>query len=173
MAIKKIKGFRTLNKKITEAFSGIVEDVRFRWSEEPCFRYDKRIIEYALLEGKVEDAWFNEFVEERFGYPVKNTFMITMLHEIGHYMTEDDVDGFVYNFCLSEKYRIQEAMDKAETFEEARALEWQYFSLPDEIGATAWAVTFAKNNKELLDEVWENILKALHEFYAKNITEEG
>lgn len=173
MAIEKIKGFRTLNKKITEAFSGIVEDVRFRWSEEPCFRYDKRIIEYALLEGNIEDVWFNEFVEERFGYTVKNTFMITMLHEIGHYMTEDDVDGFVYDFCLSEKEKIQEAMNKAETLKEARELEWRYFNLPDEIGATAWAVTFARDNKELLDEIWENVTKALHEFYAKNITEEG
>jgi hypothetical protein len=176
MATTKIIGFRTLNKKITEAFKQMLDDdinIRFRWSETPCYRCDKNIIEYGLLEGSKEDIWFNEFIEERFGYKVENTFMITMLHEIGHLMTIDDIDGIAYEFCLREKERIEAEMQKAKTLKQEKILEWQYFSLPDEIVASAWAVEFIRDNEELVNAIWAMCLTAIHEFYAKNITEEG
>lgn len=168
----KIIGIKVLDKAITEAFN-IITDVQFKWTEDWGFWYDKEVVGYALREGTIEDIWFNEFVEERFGYKVENIFMITVLHELGHYMTGDDIDGFVEDFCITEKEKIAEAMEEAETFEDAKALEWRYFNLPDEICATAWAVNFAKDNEELLDTIWAKVEKALHVFYAKNITKEG
>ena len=167
--MNKIVGIRTLNKAITEAFSSIT-DVKFRWAEDWAFHYDKNMVTYALLENTIEDIWFNAFVEERFGYKVENNFMMTIMHELGHYVTGDDIDGMVYEFCLKEKTRISEEMQTADA-ERSKELEWQYFNLPDEIVATAWAVEFMTKEAEDVEAIWQKVLEALHKFYEKNITE--
>ena len=60
-------------------------------------------------------------------------------------------------------------MAEALTADEVRKLEWQYFGLPDEIMASAWAVDFAKENPAEIERMWKAIEKAFHKFYAKNL----
>lgn len=169
----KVKGIKKLNKAICAAFAdfGITG---MRLTDDYGYYLNDGTIDYRLTEGHIEDIWFNEFIKERFGYNVKNTFMISILHEIGHHMTLADIyeNNFVYDFCIKEKKKITKKMKKAGK-KKAKELEWRYFNLPDEIAATAWAIDYAKKNKKELKKVWENVQAALLDFYNKNITEEG
>lgn len=170
--MSKLKGVKKLNKAIALAFDGF-GIAGFQLGKEYGFYLIDNTIDYCLVEGKIEDKLFNQFIKERFGYEVTNTFIISILHEIGHYMTLEDIynNDFVYEFCHAEKERIDKEMEKATKKKEVKRLEYQYFSLPDELAATAWAVDYAKNNAETLNLIWEQVQTALTQFYLKNITE--
>lgn len=166
----KLKGIRKLNKALATAFGSFGID-KFTMNGDWAFYPDENKITYSLIENKLEDVWFNEFVKKRFGYKVKNTFMITVLHEIGHKMTLDDIyeSDAVYEFCINEKERIEESMEAAKSEKECKKLEFQYFSLPDEIIATKWAVDYMREHEEEVNMIWTELKKAFTEFYAKNI----
>ena len=162
----KLKGLNELNKAIS------AEVKPFGISEAFCeteysYYFDTEKVGFSLVEGEA-DMIFNEFIEDRFDYTVKNQFIISLLHEIGHHKANDDIDGEVYDFCLKEKERISEAMAEATTIAERRKLHFQYFNLPDEIMATAWAVGYAKKHPKKIKKMWENCEKALHKFYEVN-----
>ena len=163
----KVKGAKVLNKAISKELSvfGIKKAV---CTDEYSYLYDKEMITYKLTEGTVEDIWFIKFIKERFNYEVKYPFIMSLLHEVGHHKANDDIDGTVYDFCLSEKERIQEEMLTA-TGKESKKLEWQYFNLPDEIMATNWAVEYAKAHPKKVKKMWKNAQKALLKFYKKNL----
>lgn len=166
----KVKGITKLNKALAVAFGEFGID-KFVMNGDWAYYPEDNKITYSLIDNKIEDIWFNEFVKKRFGYKVKNTFMITVLHEIGHKMTLDDIyeSDAVYKFCEAEKERISKDMENAKSEKESKKLEFQYFALPDEIIATKWAVDYIKEHEEELEEIWQNIQNALVEFYAKNI----
>ena len=167
----KVKGIRKLNKALKTVFADFgIEN--FSLTNDWAYYPDENKITYSILENNIEDVWFNEFVKKRFGYKVKNTFMITVLHEVGHHFTLDDIydSDAVYEFCTREKERIEKAMETASA-KKSKKLEFEYFSLPDEIIATEWAVRYATEHEKELDEKWKEIEKAFVEFYTKNITE--
>ena len=165
----KLNGLAKLNKEFSKVvrpfgIEGMVNGEDFAWYRE------KNIITYTLLTGTFHDEWFVEFIKERFDYDVENVFVITLLHEIGHYKTDDEIGVALGSWCDADKERISDAIQNNFniTEEEEKALNWQYFYLPDEFSATAWAVKFAKENPEYIEEMWEKIEKALHKFYEKN-----
>lgn len=165
----KLNGLAKLNREFSKVvrpfgIEGVVNGEDFAWYRE------KNIITYTLVTGTFHDEWFVEFVKERFDYDVENVFIMTLLHEIGHYKTDDEIGSALGTWCDNDKERISDAIlnDPFITEEEEKALNWQYFYLPDEFSATAWAVKFAKENPEYIEEMWEKMEKALHNFYEKN-----
>lgn len=166
----KVKGTKVLNKTISKELSpfGIKKAV---CTDEYSYLYDKGIVTYKLTEGTTEDLWFAEFIKERFDYEVQYPFIMSLLHEVGHHKANDDIQGDLYDFCMSEKERIQEDMVGASK-KKSKKLEWQYFNLPDEITATKWAVDYAKAHPKKIKKMWKVAKKALLDFYEKNgITE--
>ena len=99
-------------------------------------------------EGQMFVAWF----EKEFGFKI-NTWLIALLHEIGHLETtteelEDDRE---------ERYTLLEVIyeDNKMSIEE---LNNRYFKIPCEYAATTWAVDYYLNHKNKC----ENLLKELH-----------
>ena len=162
----KVKGAKTLNKTISKELSpfGIKKAV---CTDEYSYSYNKAVVTYKLTENTTEDIWFTDFIKERFGYEVRYPFIMSLLHEVGHHKNNDDVVGEVYDFCLAEKKRIEEEMQTANA-EKSKELEWQYFNLPDEIMATAWAVDYARKHPKKIKKMWKKSKKALMDFYEKN-----
>ena len=160
-----IRGKKALNKTVSTVLApfGISKAVL---SDSYCYMWEKEIVEFSIM-SDIEDDWFNEFINERFGYEVQHNFVISLLHEVGHHFTYNDVDGSVLAFCSDEKERIDVEMEDADEVR-SKELEWQYFNLPDEIVATAWAVKFAKENPEKIEEMWATLRKALFKFYEEN-----
>lgn len=162
----KIKGKKKLNNAISAQLApfGIT---RARLSDEYAYFFKKECVTFKLTED-FADALFNKFIERRFGYKVEHPFIISLLHEVGHHLANDEIEGAISEFCDAEKDRIAEAMEEAITENEVRALEYQYFNLPDEIMATQWAVNYAKENPQKVEEMWEKCAVAFAEFYERN-----
>jgi hypothetical protein len=164
--MSKLKGKKKLNKVVSAQLKDF--GVKAKLSDEYAYYFSKALITFKLTENTIEDNLFNEFIFDRFGYEVKNTFMISILHEVGHHLANDEIDNRIYDFCMDEKDRIVEAIKGLDDYNEIKKLEYQYFNLPDEIMATQWAVNFARNNEFECDVMWENIKTALLKFYKKN-----
>ena len=163
----KIKGKKKLNKAVTAQLApfGIV---KAKLGTTYCYFPPTEKIEFKLTENEIEDIWFEEFVKERFGYETNYPFILSLMHEVGHHQTIDEINGNFYLFCLQEKDRIENEMENTENEAEAKKLEWQYFNLPDEIMATQWAVNYMRNNPKEIKKMWKKIQKALQNFYIKN-----
>lgn len=163
----KIKGLKKLNKTISKELTPFGIKKAFL-SDEYSYIFSSKQITFKLTEDTLEDDWFNEFIQERFDYDVRYPFIISLLHEVGHHKTDEQIQNELYNFCFEEKERINKEMESVTTVEDAKRLEWQYFNLPDEIVATAWAVKYAKANPKKVKKMWEKTQKALFKFYDKN-----
>ena len=161
----KLKGYKKLNKAITAPLKqfGIKKAV---CGKSYSYLFNKEKIIFQLTIG-IEDEWFNTFVKKRFDYKIEYPFVISLLHEVGHHLNNEDIDGEVYAFCLSEKARIDREMLSASK-KRQKELEFQYFSLPDEIMATAWAINYAKKHPKKIKKMWRKMQPAILEFYAKN-----
>jgi len=162
----KVKGKAKLNKAIGKELApfgikGAKVDTAY------AYFCDDATVTFKLTENAIEDKWFIEFIKERFDYDVRFPFVMSLLHEVGHHKANDDVDGEVYDFCIAEKERIEREMETADD-DRSKVLEWQYFNLPDEIMATAWAVAYAKAHPKKVKKMWKNMQEALLTFYEKN-----
>lgn len=162
-----IKGRIALNKAITAQLAPFGITKCFLGTDYSYY-YDNNDISFKLTL-TYEDELFSEFIKERFNYDDTGLeFLISLLHEVGHAMTGDLVEDYLYEFCLAEKNRICKDMEKATTDEEVRKLEWQYFTLPDEIIATAWAIDYAKAHPLEIGVMWAYMKEALAKFYKVN-----
>lgn len=163
----KIKGIKKLNKAISKPLKDRFGISKAVCTNEYSYIFEDESITFKLTEGTIEDKWFAEFINERFGYEVKYPFIISLLHEVGHHKANDEIDGAIYDFCMAEKERISAEMQDADA-NKSKALEWQYFNLPDEIMATQWAVAYAKKHPRIVEKMWAEMAVALMEFYRVN-----
>lgn len=167
--MSKLKGKKKLNKAISAPLVKRFGITKARLSDEYCCYFDTESITFKAIENEETDKMFTDFIKERFNYVGINSFIMSILHEIGHLKANDDVSGEVYDFCLAEKARIEQEMESCYMdSEKVKALEWQYFTLPDEIMATQWAVNYAKNHPRIVKKLWVEMSKALNEFYKAN-----
>lgn len=168
--MSKIKGLKKLNKAVSAQLApfGITKAV---CGSEYSYLYEDNSITFKITDGTIEDIWFKEFVKERFDIKVES-FILSILHEVGHSLANDEIEGAIYEFCTNEKNRISTEMQTANE-KESKKLEWQYFSLPDEIMATQWAVNWIKQNPKKVDKMWHEIQLALLKLYNENnVTED-
>jgi len=162
----KLKGIKKLNKVISAQLKPFGIDKAFL-DNEFCFYPDKDKVAYTLTYSVV-DEWFNEYVKQTFNYEVKYTFIISLLHEIGHYNTLDLVPDKAYLKAQKQKAKIDEKLKDVKTEDKEKALHFKYFGLSDEIVATEWAVAYAKAHPKKIRKMWHKIYPAIMEFYALN-----
>jgi hypothetical protein len=165
--MSEVKGLKKLNKAISKELAtfGIA---KAECTGEYSYVFADETVTFKLTEGTIEDDLFDEFVRDRFGYNIPSSFVFSLLHEVGHHKANDNIIDDVYSFCLAEKERIEKEMEFAETIEEVKKLEFQYFNLPDEIMATQWAVKYSVQHPQEIEKMWVECEKALHKFYRKN-----
>ena len=115
-------------------------------------------ITYSLVVSEKDSTDFMRSVEF-FKPKVKcDIFLWSILHEIGHHETIDELSDadladseiikfFVFNGCVSEEL---------------------YYECPDERAATGWAVQYAESHTDILAKFWEELQKAIMRFYKLN-----
>lgn len=162
----KLKGCKKLNKAITAQFKpfGITKVIG---ADDYAYYFDDAIVTFRLNITDSDEA-FSKFVKERFNFEDDNIFMLSLLHEVGHHVTDDDINENIYNFCKQEKDRIESEIYNVDE-DRWLELQYQYFNLPDEIMATQWAVDYIKKHPKKVRKMWKKCEKALHKFYAKNL----
>lgn len=162
-----LKGIEKLNKVISNQLKSFGVDGAFL-NDEFCMLFENDKVGYALTYSII-DKWFNEYVEQAFGYTVEYTFIISLLHEIGHYKTIDDLTDGQYSRCLKKKKDITKALEKKNLSEEKeKELNFKYFSLKDEFFATSWAVDYMEKHPKKVKKMWQRIYPAIIEFYNEN-----
>jgi hypothetical protein len=162
-----IKGLKKLNNAILKELSAFGIEKTF-YNDSYEYRFDENSVGWTLFETEI-DTYFNVFIKERFGLDIEDTFLISLLHEVGHYKTEDGIVDNVYDFCIEEKERLYEELNETEDEEEIKKIHWQYFNLPDEWGATYWAVKYMKEHPRKCKRIAKRLQNALNDFYDVNI----
>ena len=171
--MSKLKGKKELNSAILKELKPFgIENVKL--SDKYTYTQGKNKITYTL-ELPLEYQWLIEFIADRFNYicHCHDSFILLFLHEIGHHNTIDFISGGVQKFCDEEKIRIANEMLVAETEEEQKRLEFQYFGLPDELMATQWAVNYARKHPLKVKNITKRIIDSFQTFYNINgVTED-
>lgn len=164
-----LKGFKKLNKTVSEELKQFGIKNSFL-GDGYSYDFNSNSISWTLIEDESDEA-YNDFLLDRFGYKATDDdiFFISLMHEVGHSKTEDDIDGFTYEYCQEEKDRISIELGEAITKEEKKKLHYQYFYLPDEFSATAWAMNFIKKHPKKSKNIRKRLEKAIFEFYDANI----
>lgn len=120
-----------LLEQIDEEYSAIQGDIFEADTEEDAI--------YFTLEN-TKDAFYNDFINR---FPMASAFepfTLSVLHEIGHLETEDDI--------------IDDTEER-----DAITTEEQYFKLYNEAIATDWAGFFIEDNFDMVAQ-FDNIVKA-------------
>lgn len=164
--MSKLKGVKKLNKAIKKTLSPFdIEKISL--CGEYAYYFDVNKITYKLTRD-ITDELFDKFVEEKFNYKVKYPFVISLLHEVGHKLNNDIIEGSIYQYCLDEKARIESITAEMEDKEEFKKLSYEYFSLPDEMLATSWAIDYAKTHPRRIERMWKKMGREIMNFYEKN-----
>lgn len=119
----------------------------------PDFSYYPAVSQicYALTVSQRADAAFKAFVAKNFPNIHADIFLWSFLHELGHHETEDD-------FSNAEHIEYMRDLKRVTTDEE-------YFNLPIEFAATAWAAHYMETHAEIIEKLWKEVREAISHFY--------
>ena len=164
-----IKGLNELNNTLKNIFKEFNISEFYSAEDEFECEFEDRKIGYTLVENLPHNNYYVEFVKKNFHYEPIVPFMLFIFHEIGHlYTTNATLSAY------SEKRRT-ELYEKMGTPDlpngQFKCYEFEYFRLPEEIVATAWAVEYMSTHEEEVLELWKKVYNALQVFYKLNITD--
>ena len=140
-------------------FGGMSTDFHCYCGEDDAYTVFYSILTPVDTDKRFLDMFANDFHIENVGI-----FTLSLLHEIGHCFTYQNLSKNDIKFC-NESKKIIDRMKNREVKDK------EYFHLPDELMASAWAAGFIENNrKEVLH--FDNLMKKeLKRFYRKCLTE--
>ena len=114
-------------------------DLTTRFELEFGFYRDINIIAYSLLTTERTDRLFTEYANSLGHTYNTGIFVLSFLHEVGHYMTDDEVSDEEYNFCELCKNMMNNRCPDG-NFSDTDIK--YYFNLSIERRATQWAVDY-------------------------------
>lgn len=136
---------------ITNFIHSIVPDVKVIYEDNEFYvDLDERVINVGINPDPQGDELIQEFVFEKFGVAM-DSFLIGILHEIGHLMTYDEQRNVEGNFL----YLMLQMSYSPYKFKE---YSYKYFSIPSEFAATTWAVEYYVAHQEECDEFTDMVL---------------
>lgn len=131
--------------KVIESFiKDIDSNIEVETDDRFCVDIEEEVVYITDLLSPEEDEIWSEFLKREFKIDY-DPYVMSILHEVGHIMTyTEDLhkEREMIYFLLQMKYTD----DNFEDFNN------EYFKIPMEYEATAWAVDFYRENKELCDK---------------------
>lgn len=159
-----LKGMDRINDIINEFLEP------FELTAEPGTDFDYYFLEdkihYALVVGDTSSKLFMEDAEARFPDAHADVFLWSLLHEVGHSETLDDLEDGVEELCMEIKSGLNEHMDWSSTTRHKI-----YFACPDEMAATDWAGEYIMSHADELSIFWSKLQAAIQDFYKLNEVE--
>ena len=167
IVMAKVKGMKKLCKAVSAQLKpfGISKAVL---STEYSYVFADGSVTFKITEGSIEDEWFNEFIEERFGYHVENTFIISLLHEIGHHFTMGKFNKFQQSKERVAIAKIEHNLSESNDEDFDKEMYKKYFDLPMEKSATKWAVNYYRTHRQAINRFYKKLEKELQKFYKLN-----
>lgn len=165
-----LKGYDELNAKINALLNkGLHTDIEYLMANDFCYLSTTDTVHCSFFAIKSDEYW-QKFIGRKFGLKLYDydMWIFSVLHEIGHYNTLDEVTDRDYNYSRFVKWIIERPFVSG-----TKLANDIYFGLPDEIIATAWAVRFFRKHKKLCRRLSEQAFDYIKEFYTlNNITED-
>jgi hypothetical protein len=131
--------------------------------EDFCYWDAHNLINYALVVSTNSDIWFQEFAHALMPDLKCDTFLLSLMHELGHHETLDEIDDDTYDYCRRVKDEIN-----ATNSQNTKENNFKYFNLPDEIIATEWGLNYMMQHKEEMIILWNELQPAILNFYKVN-----
>jgi hypothetical protein len=122
------------------------------------YYYETSEIAYTLVLTERFDRLFNQFLEATYTDITAPIFIWSLLHEIGHGETEDDIDIDLLNKYNTYKNNLDPQSDE-DTL--------KYYLTPDEKIATDWAYNYIKNNYNKLVKFWHELYPMIEAYYEE------
>ena len=151
-----LRGVKRISRVINEFLKPF--ECTARMGTDFCYLYHKSLIFYSVL-------WTNNGAEDFLNSVLRlkpevdaDIFLWSLLHELGHHETYDEIDDEENDYCDETKKRIEAGELPNE----------MYYNLTDERMATEWAVEYANTHKEELAKFWEKLQAAILNFYEVN-----
>lgn len=153
-----MKGLSKITKLLNDFVRTIDEELSIEEDSDFAYYPLSNKITYSLVVSEKSNADFMRSVEF-FKPRVKcDIFLWSILHEIGHHETIDELsdadlaDSEIIKFFVSDGGMSEEL----------------YYECPDERAATGWAVQYAESHTAILAKFWEELQKAIMRFYKLN-----
>lgn len=118
-----------------------------------AFYSESNTITYSLVLVDKFAQSFENYCKSLFPDVQANIFIWSLLHEVGHRETEDDFDDEEW-----EEYMEAEGSGLSEQ---------EYYNLPIEYAATAWAGEYIQSHVEEIAELWNKLQFAIKNFYSE------
>lgn len=156
-----LKGINELNDIINEFLEPFELTAELGTDFDYCFLEDK--IHYALVVDNTSSRLFVENAEGRFPDIHADVFLWSLLHEVGHSETIDDLEDGVEELCMTIKRKIN-----AHTDWSSETRNRIYFSCPDEKAATDWAGEYMMAHSNEISQLWDKLQAAIQQVYILN-----
>lgn len=154
-----LKGVKRISRIINEFLKPF--ECTARMGTDFCYLYNKNLIFYSIV-------WMNNGAEDFLNSVLRlepeveaDIFLWSLLHEVGHHETYDEISDEENDYCDDTKKKIEEGELPNEL----------YYDMIDERLATEWAVEYANTHKEELKAFWEKLQPAIMDFYKLNKVE--
>lgn len=167
-----LKGVGALETTMTKLLKGFgISSVEL--ATEYAYYHISESITFQITHSLV-DSWFDDFVTKSFHIEDYDSFVFSLLHEVGHHMTMDSIPEEIQDKVDKKKDWIEKVINfKHMPRFIVRKLEYTYFNLYDEVKATKWAVWYYRNHKDEVSKLIRKANFALMQFYKVNgVTEQ-
>ena len=151
--------FSTFCYNLTKTINNFLEPFDCEAMMGTDFEYllDSNIIVYSLITPKSSDDSFSAFAKKEFPNIEADTFLWSFLHELGHRETEDEFED-------------EEWQEYMKTINSWHGTDDEYYHLPIEYAATAWAADFMQTHTEEVETFWNQVQSLILDFYEKELT---
>lgn len=142
-----------LNETITIFLRGLgFKNIKVFKSDEFAYilRDGKHSISYTLHDTAYNDLGFMKYVHKNYKVPECSIFTLSLLHELGHYITFP----YLNKKKMAKAQKAKKAINKMKvnSMKKAIAIQMKYSALYDERVATAVAVKLLKRNYKFILE---------------------
>ena len=135
------------------------------FSDDFVYDTDNKMIYYGLLVQEDADRYFMDFIHSLAPEITIDVFLMSVLHELGHHMTLDQITDEVYEQCFRDKLFLSEMADNPYSSFTMEHIHKEYFNIPVERVATEWAIDYIRGHVEELKALWSELQAAILDFY--------
>jgi hypothetical protein len=166
-AMQKIKGIAQLENTINNFLERF--ELVGKLDADFSYEFNTHTVNYSVVVSDMGSKYFQEFVHAAWPELKSiDTFLISLLHEVGHAETWDFLDEMDIAYADDVKASIEDELADGVTEARKKALYFEYFSLPDEYAATEWAIEYLKKHTAQMDLAWTQMSNAIVEFFKTN-----
>ena len=121
------------------------------FGEQFSFYPASNTVEFTFTVKEIHDKTFMDFVTKHYPDVHADIFLWSFLHEVGHRETEDDFDDDDWEDYMRAIFNCEDDME--------------YYNLPVEYAATAWAGNYMRTHVEEISTLWSKLQPAIMNFY--------